>query len=138
MMRAFRPGWKMSLFTLLFCPVLIQMGLWQLDREEEKRQLQRLYDERAAALPIDIAEVDWQSDELSYLAISARGSFDTERSFLLDNRINNSRVGYELLTPFFTEAGELLIVNRGWLAQGQTRADLPEIPSVNDSIKIEA
>ncbi|MDX1491367.1 MAG: SURF1 family protein [Pseudohongiellaceae bacterium] len=137
-MTAFKPGWKMTLFTLLFCPILFQMGMWQLEREQQKLVLQQRYDSRQTAAPLDFSDVDWQADDLSFLNISANGSFDNARSFLLDNRINNSRVGYEILTPFTTQSGETLLVNRGWLPQGRTREDIPEIPSINGQVSIAA
>jgi cytochrome oxidase assembly protein ShyY1 len=120
----------MTLFTLVLFPTLISFGLWQLDREQQKSRLQIQYDERALVAPRDEAEIDWSGSDLGWVAITAVGRFDSSRQFMLDNRILNSRVGYEIITPFITESGTIL-VNRGWISQGQTRADIPDI-SVNE------
>ena len=137
-MKAFRPGWKMTMFTVLFCPLLFTMGQWQLEREQEKIALQADYDQRLSAPPVAFDEIDWRSDELAFLGFSATGEFDNARSFLLDNRTNNSRVGYELVVPFNTAGGETVLINRGWLPQGRTRAILPEIDAVLGQVEIEA
>lgn len=137
-MKAFKPGWKMTLFTVLFCPLLFTMGQWQLDREQEKIALQASYDQRLSASPVLASDVDWTSDDLAFVNIRAEGEFDNEHSFLLDNRTNDSRVGYELVVPFTTTAGTTLLVNRGWIPQGPSRVVLPELEGVNGHVAIEA
>ena len=120
-------NWKLTLFTVLMLPLLVYLGLWQLEREQEKRETQLSYDLRATQPPVPLAGLDWQAlDRLAWLRVEAMGQYDNERQFLLDNRINQSRVGYELITPFLTDSG-LLLVNRGWIAQGVDRQTLPEV-----------
>ena len=41
-----------------------------------------------------------------------RGEFLPERQFLLDNRSHQGKPGYEVLTPFRTNDGARLLVNR--------------------------
>ena len=118
----------MAAFTVLLFPVLISFAFWQLDREQQKIRLQMQYDERASAPPVNITDIDWSSQDLGWMHVMAIGRFDSSRQFMLDNRIADSKVGYEVITPFITEAGTLF-VNRGWVAQGQTRADLPNPPA---------
>tara|TARA_R100001039_G_scaffold30363_1_gene22174 strand:- start:3675 stop:4382 length:708 start_codon:yes stop_codon:yes gene_type:complete len=123
----FHFNWKLTLFTALLLPFLVYLGLWQLAREQEKRETQASYDLRATQTPVQIASIDWQgADDIAWLRVAATGRYDASRQFLLDNRINQSRVGYELITPFRTEAG-LLLVNRGWIVQGADRQTLPDV-----------
>ena len=51
----------MTLFTLGFSPLLFTLGQWQLDREAEKIQIQKEYDSRAVAGPVDIETINWAS-----------------------------------------------------------------------------
>lgn len=134
----FKPGWKMTVFTLLFAPLLFWLGNWQLDREQEKIQLQREYDERSSAEPLSIDEVHWKEEKgLGFLKISALGQYDNEQTFLLDNKIHEGKVGYEVLSPFRTEQGQNLLVNRGWVAMGRTRMELPKISPVVGIVTIQ-
>lgn len=132
----FHFNWKLTLFTLLMLPLLVYLGFWQLAREQEKRATQDSYDLRATEAPRALADINWQSaDELAWLRVEAAGQYDNTRQFLLDNRINQSRVGYELITPFRTDSG-LLLVNRGWVAQGADRQTLPDVTVMDDETVI--
>ena len=127
----------MTIFTGVFLPVLVMLGNWQLDREQEKLQLQSLYDRRQMDLPVSLAQIDWTMADLSYQKVRISGHFDNQRYFLLDNRVQDGRVGYEVLMPFEAPNGERLIVNRGWIAQGDSRAQLPVLEPINDQLSVE-
>jgi surfeit locus 1 family protein len=47
--------------------------------------------------------------------VTLQGEWLVEQSLLLDNRVYQRKVGYELLTPFRLRDGALIMVNRGWL-----------------------
>tara|TARA_R110001592_G_scaffold82094_5_gene243336 strand:+ start:4571 stop:5299 length:729 start_codon:yes stop_codon:yes gene_type:complete len=132
----FQPGWKMTFFTFAFAPLLFWLGQWQLDREVEKSQLQQDYELRAVAPAMSIDAIDWDRDDLGFLKVSARGEFEKNRVFLLDNKIHDGDVGYELINPFVTEAGQTILVNRGWIPQGASRTELPPIPTVDGYVEI--
>jgi surfeit locus 1 family protein len=132
----FSPGWKMTLFTALLLPLLLALGSWQLDREVEKIELQALHERRTASAPVSVEELDWQRGDIAYQPVTLTGQFDNERYLLLDNRIQGGRVGYEVLMPFTTSSGQTLIVNRGWIAQGATREQLPTVMPVENSVTI--
>lgn len=116
----------MTVFTLALLPVLLSFGFWQLDREQQKIQLQAQYNQRASQTPVEARDVDWNSTDLGWIAVKATGRFNSAQQFLLDNRIHQSRVGYEVISPFVTDYGTIL-VNRGWVAQGPSRAELPDV-----------
>lgn len=127
-------NWKLTLFTAAFFPLLMLLGFWQLDREQQKIELQQRYEQRRQLPPVAPDEVDWQGDP-AFTAVRARGRYDNAHHFLLDNRVNNGRVGYEVITPFATDDGTML-VNRGWIAQGPSRDQLPPIPDVEEPVTI--
>jgi len=133
----FRPGWKMTLFTLCFSPLLVLLGVWQLDREAEKIQRQEDYDSRQQVEAVPVEAVSAASDDLAFLKIAADGQYDNDRAWLLDNRVFDGRIGYELLSPFRTTEGQWLAINRGWIAAGATRADLPQPESIEGPVSIE-
>lgn len=133
----FHFNWKLTLFTALLLPLLVSLGFWQLQREQEKRETQISYDLRATQAPVPLAQTDWQgADDIAWLRVEAAGRYDNARHFLLDNRINQSRVGYEIITPLQTGHG-LLLVNRGWIAQGADRQTLPEVRVPDGEVTIQ-
>lgn len=133
----FHFNWKLTLFTVLLLPLLVYLGMWQLQREQEKRETQADYDARATQAPVPLTQVNWQAaDDIAWMRVTATGRYDNARQFLLDNRINQSRVGYEVLTPLLTDSG-LLLINRGWVAQGADRQNLPEISVTTERVVIQ-
>ena len=70
--------------------------------------------------------------------VAARGAFDAEKTVLLDNKILNGRVGYEVLTPLkLAGVPGYLLVDRGWAAAGASRAQLPRIETPNGEVHLE-
>jgi len=125
----------MFLFTASFFPFLIALGLWQLEREQQKIDIEKVYETRNASEPIDVSTIDWTNSDLNWIAVTATGVFDNTRQLLLDNRILNSVVGYEVISPFYTDH-RVLLVNRGWIAQGSSRQSLPELELTEEQVTI--
>lgn len=120
---------KITLFFVVFFPLMIFLGFWQLDREGQKQELRTQQQQQRQQPPVPVDQVDWsRGGVLAFLPVRASGRYDNDRSFLLDNRVREGRVGYEVLTPFDT-GQHTLLVNRGWIPQGGTRQQLPEVPT---------
>jgi surfeit locus 1 family protein len=121
-MRPFRPGWKMTLFTVLLLPLVVSLGLWQLGRAEEKRQFEEAYLERIGALARSPGDAVSPFERIRLL-----GEYEAGHDFLLDNQIRDGAVGYGVITSFRTEDGRRWLINRGFLAGDRARRSLPEV-----------
>lgn len=126
----FAPGlWPSIVFLFLF-PFLLSLGVWQIDRALDK---QALLDQRADSeltQPLDLNLAPRLSAADRYRPARARGRYEAEQQWLLDNRIRHGQAGYHVFTPFRLEGqGEpTLLVNRGWVAVGASREYLPQLP----------
>ena len=129
MNRTFTFNWKVSLFALCCLLLFIKLGFWQLEREEEKRTLIAGQEEKSRQLPLPAASLPSDASA-GGLPTLLHGSFDERAVYLLDNRVLDGRVGFEVLQLFNEDDGSHLLVNRGFLPMGRTRQDLPDIPSV--------
>lgn len=119
--------WKLTLLCVLTLPILLGLGFWQLDRADQKRARQAELNHQQALPPAPVSSMP--APHLGdYRRVILRGRFDHERYWLLDNRHRRGNVGYEVIAPFYPEEGGVALVNRGWVAAGATRADLPEAP----------
>lgn len=58
---------------------------------------------------------------------SLRGEFDPKHTVFLDNKIRRGRPGYEIVQPLRLTGGKQVLVDRGWVALGASRDQLPEI-----------
>jgi len=131
----FSPGVISSLITAGLLYTMISLGFWQLDRAEYKDTLQQKIVERKNLVPVALDELPSSSDERRYYPVKFIGEFDTEHSFLLDNKILNGRVGYHVFTPVKINASKTILVNRGFVNQGETRELLPEIETIDGKIE---
>jgi surfeit locus 1 family protein len=135
-LRQFRFDWKLSLLTALLLPLLVSLGFWQLQREQEKLALQQQYAARQSEAAVALERLNPQ-DDLQYRQVEVSGRYDNAHSFLLDNRIHQGQVGYDLVTPFVTAANRLVLVNRGWLPQGVSREQLPAFAAIEGEVRLQ-
>jgi surfeit locus 1 family protein len=123
--RIFAPRVFTTLLTIVLMVMLISLGRWQLRRADEKRAL---FDSFAAGTdttrPIDLGTPRLQR----YQHVEASGHYDQARQILIDNMVNAERAGYFVITPFALTGGGWVLVNRGWVPLGASRAARPTIP----------
>lgn len=129
-------NWKVSILTLIIVPLLVSLGLWQLDRAGEKRHLLDEFEQRWHILPVNFDELK-PDDREEYRSVILTGRFETEKWFFLDNKTRKGKVGYEVLVPFMTNKKQWVIVNRGWVEGNPDRSILPfvEQPAGNLTIQ---
>jgi surfeit locus 1 family protein len=111
-------NWKVTTFSVVFLAVFVHLGFWQLERAEQKIELLAAQEQRA------------QGPGRSF-PVALFGRYRSGQVFLLDNRVLNGQVGFEVLVPFADDAsGQVALINRGFVAMGRTRSELPEIPAL--------
>jgi surfeit locus 1 family protein len=125
-MRQFAPTVPATLLTLAGVALFIGLALWQLDRADQKRAL--LAQASAGASSTVAAAGDALNTLPRYQRVSLQGQYDSHRQILLDNMYSlQGRPGYRVLTPLQLEGDEWVLVDRGWIAPGATRAQLPAV-----------
>lgn len=133
----FSPSRWPSLITLVVFGILMSLGFWQLDRAEKKQVLLGEYRDGSEQAPFRLDETIELFDGLEYQFASAAGTYDAERQFLRDNRTHNGVAGYEVLTPLRLAGSDLaVLVNRGWIPLGASRAQLPEVHVSEDAREV--
>lgn len=111
---------------LLLVPTFVALAFWQIDRAQEKRELQSQYDRRASDPPIPLGNARRSVKELQFFRVQARGTYENEYQILWDNRIHHGVAGYHVITPFRIAGGETrVLVNRGWVPMGPDREHPP-------------
>jgi surfeit locus 1 family protein len=71
-----------------------------------------------------------------YQHVEASGHYDQARQVLIDNMVNADRAGYFVITPFALTGGGWVLVNRGWVPLGASRAVRPAIPVTSDTRRL--
>ena len=129
-----RLNWKVTVFSIVCLGLFIRLGFWQLDRAGAKEALLEAQAMRQQMAPATISEIEAGGGDPNLRPVRTHGEYDEAAIFLLDNRVLEGVVGYEVLVPF-QEAGsdQWLLVNRGFVPKGRTREDMPAIPPITDA-----
>jgi surfeit locus 1 family protein len=117
-----------SLCALLAFCGFVALGNWQLERRVWKLDLIERVNERAHAAPqaapkqSQWPQISQEADE--YRKLSLQGQFLADRDTLV---VGASELGsgYWVMTPFRSESGGLILVNRGFINQGVTPTPAP-------------
>jgi surfeit locus 1 family protein len=128
--RRFAPRLVPTLATVAAVLVCVAAGNWQYDRMIGKENLRARYDAAQAAPPLPLASLveasDWEA--LRYRTVVAEGEYLAAAQILIDNKVHEGRAGYHVVTPLKLRDGRTVLVDRGWIAPGATRAQLPAAP----------
>jgi surfeit locus 1 family protein len=130
-MRRFQPSLVPTIATLVVCPLLASLGFWQLDRAGEKRELAASF---AAGQLRPVEPVNKQMllklDSLQWKPVAGTGKYSPVL-VLLDNRIRDGVVGYEIISPLAIDDGTTVLIDRGWVPGGANRESLPSAEAIN-------
>jgi surfeit locus 1 family protein len=115
----------MTLLTLALLALLISLGRWQLRRADQKRMLYDSFVSGSGAT----RTIEASTPPLPrYQHLDAPGHYDDSRQVLIDNMVESGQAGYFVITPFELQGGGWILVNRGWVPVGRSRAQRPAIP----------
>lgn len=128
---------QFAALVVVLLPVLVGLGGWQLWRSTEKAEVLALVEARRSADPVGIAAARFgDPDAIDRLQVELHGQYEQGRDFLLDNRLFERRVGYELISLFRDDSGTAVLVNRGWLPAMRTREELPPIEPITGRLSL--
>ena len=112
----------LAFFSIFFVIVFVFLGVWQIERAAHKEGLLQAFNSEQESPPTRLTS---QSSDWSRVFVD--GIFDSSRQILIDNQIHKGKVGYKIFTPFRFDDNKIVLVDRGWIAQGQSRSDLPQL-----------
>lgn len=113
-MKQFQPTFFPTLFTIAAFLTLISLGSWQLYRLQWKNNLIKTVTEEMAKDPILMPGEEQSLASLTYRRVLLRGSFLNDHE-LFRYQQNQGKQGYEIVTPFKRDNGQIVMVNRGWI-----------------------
>ncbi|MBN9177340.1 MAG: SURF1 family protein [Microbacterium sp.] len=119
--------------AILFAIACAYLSHWQFSRNEEReRQLSLIaanYDATPAALG-DLIGSDGAFDPGDqWHPVEVRGEYLVDQTLLARNRAHGGTAAFEVLVPLRTDTGQVLIIDRGWLAPGNDQPEPDEVPA---------
>ncbi len=111
-----------SFFTLFTC-----LGVWQMIRADEKRDIQNLINARSTQAALDLNQAPI-AEPKQYQRLKVAGEFIQAGQLLIDNIRHGKKIGYHVISAFKISGNDKhILVNRGWVAQGDSRQQLPQV-----------
>lgn len=138
--------WIAAVLTVVSVGVLIKLGVWQLDRGNEKLRYEQQLLERSqqSSRALDIVLSDWRGtglraqepsspQTLNGLKVDIELATPSGLILLLDNQINQGMVGYVIymLGETQTQDGrKQLLIDLGFVAASNDRRKLPQLGNI--------
>lgn len=119
------------LLSALYSVLAYNLGGWQWHRHQDKSTKADAINEHYSAPARPLADV---VDELppgpqtEWTRVTMTGTYEADTELFVRNRPMHQTNGYEVLVPFDTDAGTILI-DRGWVAYGNTAQEIPDVPA---------
>ena len=135
--RRFRPTlWGTAAF-IAGVAAAVALGLWQLDRAQQKETLAARQTELARAPALRIEKESSLPQALELRQVEAYGRFEPGGVVWLDNRRRKGVVGYEVvMTLRISPSGARVLVNRGWIAGTGDRRRLPMLTTPEAELRV--
>lgn len=126
--------------TLVTFTLLLSLGLWQLDRAEQKEQIAQKFRANHNIPPTLLnanKTLQQEQDLIQWRNVIISGNFESAHQFLLDNQPMNFQTGYFVYTPFKLENDSTrILVNRGWVSANMDRQILPDVSLSEQTLTI--
>jgi surfeit locus 1 family protein len=118
--------------ALLTSGVTARLGWWQLDRAQQKLDLQARIQARGSLPPLSPSQLPRDAaaaQEQHYRPVVLRGRWLADRTVALDNRQMGARQGFYIVTPLLLGSGDAVLVQRGWMPRDfNDRTRLAPVP----------
>ena len=139
-----RPKWIVRhVAVALLVVTLVLLGLWQLRRLDEKREIKATIEAQQSEPAADVddvvaddATVDEDVAAIEHRSVIAKGRYADDDTFVVENRTFNGASGAWVLTPLVLEDGRAIVVNRGFLGFDRQGAIVPP-PAPDGEVVVE-
>jgi surfeit locus 1 family protein len=122
----------------------VRLGIWQMDRAEQKIALQRKIDERSAMpalLPHEVPMSEYAVQDLHHRPVVLKGTWVSDATVYLDNRQMNGQPGFFVLTPLMLSEPSgpprAVLIQRGWVPRhAMDRTMLPTVLTATGVVEV--
>ena len=118
---------------------LASLGLWQLDRANEKRAIEASIQKANTGI-VELISDENRLLEKEYYQVRLKGQYLNNKQFVYDNQIIDQVSGYYVLTPFKLEnQSGTIVINRGFIPWNGDREKLADISieKIKSEIKVQ-
>ena len=144
LLKMFSRKWLLAtLLVLLGTALCIRLGIWQLDRLDQRRAFNNQVTSMRAMPALDLNSESLDGiEDMEWRAVKFTGEYDFENQIAIRNQYYRDQYGYHLLTPLLSQ-GTAVLVDRGWIpADGNVapedwrKYDEPGVVTVTGQIRL--
>jgi cytochrome oxidase assembly protein ShyY1 len=109
------------------------LGRWQFHRLEDRQRNNAVVERNEGASPVPVDDVLAAGREVDpgdeWRLVTATGSYLSDETVIVRYRTRDGAGGVDVVVPLQTDAGPALLVDRGWLATGNSGATPDDVPA---------
>ena len=136
--RRFRPSLIPTVAMLAVVALTVALGNWQRHRAVEKSARAEQQAAAAQQPPIELSGSETDVSGFRFRKVRATGEYAAADSLLIDNKVHAGRAGFHVVVPLrIAGSARLVLVDRGWIAQGPRRSELPSASSPLGVVSVE-
>ena len=133
----FRGNFLPTVAAVFFVVLTVMLGNWQISRAEEKEARQAQLNKLSQGPVISIPTTPITLKDYQYRKVEVHGTYVPAHTIFLDNKIHKGIVGYQIITPIRLSGSSMhVLINRGWVAAGRTRYELPDISTPTGRVMV--
>lgn len=117
--------WWTTLLILIGMAVMARLGIWQLDRLQQRRERNADYLQQIASDSIELSGLSLPADPGDLRDRSARvtGEYDFSRQLIVTQQNWQGRPGAHLVAPLrISDSEAAILVNRGWIPSSEAES----------------
>jgi cytochrome oxidase assembly protein ShyY1 len=112
------------------------LGEWQFHRLEDRKERNSIVERNVKADPVPAAGILAVNEPVpsseQWRRVTAIGEYDVADTVVVRYRTRDGAAGVDVVVPLVTKEGPVLLVDRGWLATGNTAARPDDVPAPPD------
>ena len=114
---------KILIFAIIFVPITISLGMWQIERANEKKLIIANYDKLLVSAPVVLQKNQMLNN---WQPIETTGTYE-DTIVYEDNAINNGKAGFKVYHLFRNDDGTFIFIHRGFIERNLIKNNLPEV-----------
>lgn len=119
--------------AILFAIACGFLSHWQFSRNDERAEQLALVDANYDAEPLPYSEAIPPGQALDagdeWQPVVLQGGYLADEQVLVRNRAHGGTAAFEVLVPFQTDDGRIVVVDRGWVPPGRDQPEPDEVPA---------
>ncbi len=132
------PLW-LHIITFALLGLFLLLSFWQAKRGLSKQAIINQVEEKHDGTGLNSTQLITDLSGQTYSIgqpVTLTGKFENQRFFLLENKMHQGKIGFDVIQPFLIDNNLSILVNRGWIPRHMNKDGLLAIAPVVEIVTI--